>query len=363
MMTEDKASVQLREPYPLIIFGAGASFDYLKISRFSTVDQSKLKQWQAPLTNNIFDVSRFGRIIGKYEDIKPLASAIINITDSEDSFDFEEYLTNLEKNFPDNNYKKIMALRFYLTELFGKISHHFYRHENNHRHLIYEIENRIGQACFVNYNYDTLLEKNINTIDLNREIDSYTQGPFKVIKYHGAFNWVYEPFVVPGKIDVYDYFTNNAKTLNNEVNSRNVYPLTRGNFDYASVDFNIHDYRKVREVEWDYFLPAVAIPIGTKGNHVCPKAHIDILEEELKRIDRILVIGWRAQDEHLIDLLKKNLTNDVKLTVVSSNSDNAGEIALKFKDIQQIKEEDIYVSEAEGYTNYMIKREYEKFLT
>lgn len=87
------------------------------------------------------------------------------------------------------------------------------------------------------------------------------------------------------------------------------------------------------------------------------------MTDELEKVDRILVIGWRAQDEYLLQLLKNHLKQKVKMTIVSSNEAKAQEIGLKFKDIQQISAEDITISKSEGYTNYMIHREYEKFLS
>jgi hypothetical protein len=350
---------------PLIILGAGASHDFLKISRQN--DQHILNQWKPPLTNGIFDAELFSGIIGKYEDVKQLASAVSNLTDGTNPFDFEEYLTNLESSYPENNYKKIMALRFYLAELFGKISYYFYRHISNHNHLIYEIQNRGLKACFVNYNYDTLLEKNIPSIISGNNIDSYIQGDIKVIKIHGAHNWRHSPKITPTKDDVYDFFISDAKKLYEEYKEYDVDPSTIKNFDFNSEDFSLNIYRENKENgfpggNWLYYLPAIAIPIGTKGNHVCPKTHIEILIEEIKQVDRILVIGWRAQDEYLLKLLKENLNGTIKITIVSGNEAHAQETALKFKDIQQIRAADINASKSEGYTNFMVNREYEEFL-
>ena len=360
-----KSLLTILMPYPLIIYGAGASYGYLDIKKFSGSDQIGLSQWKAPLINNIFDASRFGQIIGKYDDIKPLASAVINITSGETPFDFEQYLTDLEEKYPENSYAKIMALRFYLAELFGKVSHHYFRHTNNHNHLIDEIRNRAGKACIVNFNYDTLFEKNIKDIGSSNNLESYVQGDIKVIKVHGAHNWGFNPIYLPGKQDVYDYFISKARELNEQYNGREIYPTTVGNFDYQEVDFNIQDFQKYNEEEgqWMYFLPAVAIPIGTKAAHVCPKNHITVLEKELTLVDRILLIGWRAQDEFLIELLKKHLQPNINLTIVSSNEAKAREVALKFKDITQINYQNIQISKREGYTAFLANREYETFFS
>ena len=56
--------------------------------------------------------------------------------------------------------------------------------------LISEIKRHANsQACFVNFNYDLLLEKNIFNIEKMDDIDDYINGRMKVIKIHGASNW------------------------------------------------------------------------------------------------------------------------------------------------------------------------------
>lgn len=350
--------------YPLIILGAGSSYDYLKIERFSATDRVILRKWRAPLVNDIFDMSRFSRISGKYEDIKPFASGVINIKDGDRAFNFEKYITEEEEKYPEYYSKVVMALRFYLAELFGKVSYYFFRHGNNHSHLVSGITKRSIRACFINFNYDTLLEKNIEKIGLSKKIDSYIQGDIKIIKIHGAHNWVFNPHLSAVKEDVYDHFTSNAVKLNTEYKNKGTYSKTMGNFDYEKKDFNINIFRKRDDMgPWLYYLPAIAIPIGTKAHYVCPKNHISILEEQLKEIDRILIIGWRAQDEYVLGLLKKHLPKGVRLVIVSKNWANAKKTSLKFSGITQIDNRSIKISKSTGYTSFMASEEYEKFLS
>lgn len=352
---------------PLIIIGAGASYDFLKIARHESGDQYRLNTWRPPLTNNVFDVSRFSEIIGKYENVKPLASTIINIVDGKNPFDFEKYLSNQEVQFPEKSYPQIIALRFYLAELFSKVSYHFYRHTNNHTHLIDQIDKKVGKAVVVNFNYDTLFEKNIPLINNSDKIDSYIDGTIKVIKIHGAHNWRYTPKITLDKTGVYEFFISGGRSLHEEYKDHEVDPTTTKSFDYSKENFDLNEYRKNIEdktlsiTSWLYYLPAIAIPIATKASSVCPPSHIKVLTDELASVDGILVVGWRAQDEYVLKLLKDNLPDKVKLTIVSSSEAHAQEIALKFKEIQQIKIDDITVSKSEGYTNFMINGECEQF--
>lgn len=355
--------------YPLVILGAGASHDFLKIERHEQNDQNSLRTWKPPLTNNIFDVSRFSQIIGKYEDVKALASTIINITDNDAPFDFEKYLSEQEVEFAEKSYPQIIALRFYLAELFSKVSYHFYRHTNNHRHLIDQIEKRVGKALVVNFNYDTLFEKNIKEINGSTSVDSYIAGSLKVIKIHGAHNWRYTPQIEVGKKDVYDYFVSSGQKLFDEYKKHEIYSSTIGDIKYSERDrdFDLNIYREHKESSFPggafhYYLPAIAIPIASKGDYVCPDNHIKVMREELKQVDRVLVIGWRAQDSFILNELKGYLPNNVRLTIVSSNEASGQAIALNFKDISQIGFDNIQVSPHNGYTEFMINRGYERFL-
>lgn len=236
--------------YPLIIIGAGASFDFLRIGRHESGDQHKLRAWKSPLTNNVFDVSRFSEIIGKYDDVKPLASTIINIVDNEDPFDFEAYLSEQETLFPEKSYPQIIALRFYLAELFSRVSANFYRHTNNHSHLLDQIDKRIGKAVFVNFNYDTLLEKNIKHINKSKKIESYVSGEMKVIKIHGAHNWRYNPKITTdNRAGVYDFFVSGGKELHEEYKSAEVSPIIFDNHDpsYSDQTFEISTFRDMKK--------------------------------------------------------------------------------------------------------------------
>ncbi|MBI2028512.1 MAG: hypothetical protein HYT07_02770 [Candidatus Levybacteria bacterium] len=356
--------------YPLIILGAGASFDFQDLLDYEgSNDIIKLLEWRPPLVNKMFDVARLGRIIGNYDDVKPLASTVNNLVKNKNiNFDFEKHLSQIESKYPENSYKQIMALRFYLAELFSKISYYYFRHTNNHLHLINEVNNRGGNACVVNFNYDTLFEKNIKTIGNNDNIDAYISGNIKIIKIHGAHNWRYSPKAAIAKTGVYDFFISGGRSFYEEYKDHEVDPTTTKILDYSKENFDLNEYRKSREDKtlsintWLYYLPAIAIPIGTKGNHVCPKKHINTLIEQLKMVDRILVIGWRVQDEYLLSLLKAHLQNGVKLTVVSSGNTSAKEYIEKFKAIIQIKILDMTFPN-NGYTNFMINGGIERFLS
>jgi hypothetical protein len=44
--------------------------------------------------------------------------------------------------------------------------------------------------------------------------------------------------------------------------------------------------------------PAIAIPTLTKDNFVCPESHLAVLREAMTEVSHLLVIGWRAAEDH-----------------------------------------------------------------
>ncbi|MGH9198156.1 MAG: hypothetical protein ACRD1T_20785 [Acidimicrobiia bacterium] len=72
-------------------------------------------------------------------------------------------------------------------------------------------------------------------------------------------------------------------------------------------------------------IPAIAIPTQTKTTFECPPEHIEALEEWLQEVDRILIIGWRAQERHFLDLCIRHLAEnpEVEVLVVSESPESA----------------------------------------
>ena len=77
--------------------------------------------------------------------------------------------------------------------------------------------------------------------------------------------------------------------------------------------------------------PALAVPAGETKTFVCPNSHIEVLKKELAKTDRILVIGWKAGDPHLLNLIKECVTQPTSLFIVSGSKDGVDKVMGKFK--------------------------------
>jgi len=79
--------------------------------------------------------------------------------------------------------------------------------------------------------------------------------------------------------------------------------------------------------------PAIAIPVESKEVFECPAEHLAALTKALPEIDRMIVIGWRAAEEHFLKLLREHLAKPVIGMVVSATRDGATSTAAKLDGI------------------------------
>jgi len=298
--------------YPLIIIGAGASHDY---STFSPK--------RPPITKELVDASHLdSTLIKKY----PLVSHLLSEVESDVNIHnkgFEEALFAIKKRSGHISeiQSQLVALQFYLQELFETISVGC-QNINNYKILQQRITTYSGgKACVVSFNYDSLFEDSIEGGHFEK-MNDYVGGNLKLIKLHGSHDWVYVnhrdamPLFSDNYTDGYDLATKNPKFLES----------------FYSKGFQ--PYHKEEITGQGFFeFPALALPMPFKEDPViCPQLHINILQKEMALIDRVLIIGWRAADNYLLDLIKNHVNPDVQLMVVSKDKGSADDIVKVIKD-------------------------------
>lgn len=292
--------------YPLIILGAGASFDFLDLEGFSGKEQDNLGAWRPPLTNQLFDGTRFQDFLEKYPEMNEMASYIMaRIRKQNEGISFENILSKLFSEDIKNNpelHKSFMALLFYLSDLLGNVSRNYYRPVNNLHILMHVIKQSGGKAVFVNYNYDLLLEKVLNKSDVAK-VNELITGDFPVIKVHGGYNWYVKRLV--------SIFSDKTCYELSLMAADKIFEKTE-NVKYELEIQNNHNPKdikpKMTQQEEGYtYHPALALPVLNKANYVCLDAHIELLKEELKKIDRVIIIGWKAADQFVLNLLLEEM--------------------------------------------------------
>jgi len=307
---------------PLIILGAGASHDFLHPMRVRTLD------YMPPLTNGLFNDS-FKDRLNAHKYVRKLVSAMPH-DDNNNARDLETYLTKLQNEVALSNkecYRQLIALRLYLRDLFGFIEDNSFREPNHYQGLIESINNyAAGKAFIINFNYDLLFERHLPNYETLQRVDDYMSGDIKVIKIHGARNWVNIVGEIYDEDSISDeeYLLTNAEIIHNNLKDED-----------TITEIFIHPYLPQKRNPYGdepvkfYLVPSLAIPIDGKRNYICPKAHIDILEDSKGEINKILIIGWKAGDEFSVQLINRIFSpHTVKIGIVSPNGIN--EIKDKF---------------------------------
>lgn len=72
--------------------------------------------------------------------------------------------------------------------------------------------------------------------------------------------------------------------------------------------------------------PAIAIPVEHKNQFACPQSLVEQLVKALPNVSKVLIIGWRATEQHFLNLLANRLNGlrrGVQLYIVGGFADDA----------------------------------------
>jgi hypothetical protein len=108
-----------------------------------------------------------------------------------------------------------------------------------------------------------------------------------------------------------------------------------------------------------YEIPALAIPVVTKSNFVCPQAHIDHLEQLLPKVEKILVMGWRGAETHFLKLLSAGLRGPVKVLSACGEPD---ESTVTNQRMRGAGVAGTFFAAAGGFTDLILSRDGESFM-
>lgn len=345
--------------YPLIILGAGASFDFLRRDENPSYD-TDLDQYIPPLTNRIFDGTKFHEIIAKYPEMHRLVDYIRVKLRADHPETLEQILDGLyhEKVKIDKSlYISFISLLFYICDLFGTISKKYYRPNNNYGALLKMISFQGNRAVFVNFNYDLLFEQSLKNSNIE-SVDEYISGELPIIKIHGAFNWYWaRPIDLWGEEDKssYELSLNNSEFLINAgENIKNWKLIINKTANPQRIMA-----RGVNPIQGYAYHPALALPIIGKNNYVCPESHIQILKSKLSEIDRVVIVGWKLGDPFLRDLIIEELKRkDIPIAFIGSRNTND-----LIKSFDEKIRSNIKLVNDKGFSNFLSSNEGEDFFS
>lgn len=253
-----------------------------------------------PLANHLFDGREsFSSVIEQYPQVRSIAARLKRTTNLEAELDLiaEEGADDPQVG------RQLVATRFYLRSVIAlaqtSLANETHGVDNYHT-LLDEIRKwqlQTGsEVCLITFNYDTLLEDACvdsfaefgQPIDLDWYMESHPK--IRVYKPHGSITWEQEVTSTSR--------TDPASLINHG------WDLQPGDqFHYGQPG------PKPRNSPlWGLpLLPALALPYQAKPNQfVMPPQHKRMLEQDLNNMTTVLIVGWRATEQHFLELWQRN---------------------------------------------------------
>jgi SIR2-like domain len=345
-----------------IIFGAGASYDFLPTRAPGERSSDPLRDYRIPLADDLFENrSEFASIASKLRRLLPILPELRNRTGNRSVEAVLEELRSLERADPywPRRQRELTSIRLYLQQAIWSSEIAMLGHAaglSNYTTLIGYIERfRRSQepVVLITFNYDTLIERALSCHfdDFSfKAINDYIRRPnYKLFKLHGSVNWG-NPVDEDARLDVRQ--PERVKESLIELSD---------SIRYESDQFVVLDEPRVVAGEWVYF-PAISIPVQAKSHFSCPRDWLPPLDNLLDGVSNLLVIGWRGGEEHflkrVVPVLNKNA--DLKLSIVSTTEASAKETQARLE-TAGLKPARVWIYSG-GFTNFILSDDVKIFL-
>jgi hypothetical protein len=328
----------------MVIFGAGASYD--SCSSFPPAKFSREAIWfRPPLAKELFlPVPQFRRWSrnSRFQPLLPYLEA---------RDDVEQILEDIRaKGEGDEECRRqLWAIRYYLADLIRSCQTEWTEHTfgaSNHKTLLDQIRES-PQACLVTFNYDKMLEQALERIEVPLEsMGDYVSHPkYNLIKLHGSIDW-----------PCWIRKLSTSITQNHQPSPAEMIhaaPVLSDDIIIGKVD------PRKTQLEVYFQFPALAIPTISKATFVCPPEHLSALTSFIPTVTKILVIGWRAAEEHFLKMLG-NIQQDVNILAVCGP-----DMAEGVRTLQQIWKAGVPgdgAVYAGGFSDFVVERGAQQFL-
>jgi hypothetical protein len=220
--------------------------------------------------------------------------------------------------------RHITAVRFYLQEILEFCSTQWLQRTAGITNYVLLIDllalwrhAHASKVLIVTFNYDTLIEGALEDV-LNIRFDHIgnyvARDDFTLLKPHGSVNWGREaewPF---------DELTYGLQARQTICNHAEELEISEDFSVLVSID-SVFERRDGRPPIVQY--PAIAIPVDRKSRFECPAEHLRILADLLPAVDQILIVGWRATEEHFLHILRDQLGEKPREILVVSESEES----------------------------------------
>lgn len=334
------------------IFGAGAS----KASQAKKVKDSKTSPLVNELVNDRYQV--FAKHVAfplnelrsykKFTKLKPSLEALLTKRWNKIS----QLKTEPSKDAERTSFGRFT---FYIWKLLLAVSE-TYDEDNLYRLFLNNLRRQDEKFGIINFNYDILLDhayQDIYGYDFSK-INNYIK--FNYIKPHGSVNWFIGKRTQDSLIGG-EYHRDTKVRLNKAANL--IYGKLPLSLDKRIViDPSHRDLKTVDAIiaraDGQYFYPLIFIPVTLKMYDLISGFEQKVItagKKLLSQASEITLIGYQAQDEIIIDMLK-DIRKGVKLNVISlKDSFNIAKHLIKLA--PNLKKGKISIN---GFEEYLIKK-------
>lgn len=313
----------------LAVFGAGASFDCIDDLQFvgrrrvkpSAGPPDTLEHYRPPLTAGLVTRSQIRDVLTtQYRACLPLVMALdTSMRPSTDETptslenELQRYLEAAE-GYPHNRLH-LAAFLFYLRDMLWNSTEAILA-ENGASgathyvalvHALHQWAVRSDQELVLTtFNYDLLLEAACNAVwqFSARSPDDYLADPTcKILKPHGSVNWVRE--------------LNQAQPKTSD-SARYEAAISRFSEAGWSAFGPIQVVKRnpaAGGMTTPAYVPVLAMPVTGKTDFVCPPDQANYLDN-LAPFDRLLVVGWRGVESHVVERLRAAADKTGRLRVL-----------------------------------------------
>ena len=334
----------------MFVFGAGASAHCVYGSEKAEFDNDNLRP---PLGPGLFE-KRFKDYYSKYKGVKQS----LHFLQDDKNPDVEELFENEWKNIHLESNQEVLSrhinIQYYLQEILKEVSKsvikkydkNLYSNLANQIQKIYtgSIKTTFGKRsskkfAFVSFNQDSILEYFLSEqfkIPIN-SIDDYVsinENPFCIFKPHGSHNWGWQfPDISKfGNNTANWLFENNInyfqlyfKLLGNYVNminwgawgyeaGMNKYYLGKSTIDKSKL-------KLIKSDNLNNYFPGLLLPYRDKDEFTMPLEHYCAMGSFINRIETLVIIGWKGNEDAFNRLLLQRGINIKKIIIADPNSE------------------------------------------
>jgi hypothetical protein len=307
----------------VVIFGAGASFDSNPDLPVDGFDEDR-----PPLANNLFDMDRAATRAAA--DAFPRAAPALMAARAavKAGATIEATLARLQAEAQEDPHARsqLMALRFYLQRVLTQVPDAWDAKAVRQTSYVSMLDQLArwqratdSRLCLITFNYDLLLERACTIVYGHRfaGMDSYLNGPgFSLYKPHGSVSWA-QPAAWGGS-----HYTDPDAARRAICDVSDLAPEA----EYVQRSASNHVIWREEGRGVVAWLPAIAIPVERKPAVVLPADHRAALEADLSQAGSVWCIGWRAREDHFLQILQDSMPSaHVPLVAVAESHEAARE--------------------------------------